>query len=138
MSAISIGAASIVNSMIVRRFGMKLICDSAMLIIIFASLIFLPLNIFYGVKVPIAFFMLYILIVFFCMGLLFGNLNALAMEPMGHLAGIASSVVGFLSSAISSIVGSFIGQTYNGSLMPIITGFLALSVMSFFIQKQLN
>ena len=85
-------------------------------------------------QVPIWAFMGYITIIFFCLGLLFGNLNAMAMEPMGHFAGIASGIIGSLSSAISVIIGTVIGQSYNNSLQPLIIGFLALSIAAFTLQ----
>jgi len=71
------------------------------------------------------------MVTFFCMGLLFGNLNALAMEPMAHYAGTASSVVGALSSGISAVIGTMLGQAYNGTLTPMIGGFLLLSLCAF-------
>ena len=78
--------------------------------------------------------MAYAAVLFFCFGLLFGNVNALAMEPMGHVAGIASAVIGSVSSIMSMSIGTFIGQMYNNTLMPIsggfvITGTLALCLM---------
>ena len=136
-SALSLGAASITNSMIVRRYGMKLICHHALIVMIAISAIFLPLAILQENHVPIWEFMIYVLILFFCLGLLFGNLNALAMEPMGHFAGIASAVVGSLSSGISAVIGTIIGQSYNSTLIPIVTGFLALTFLAFLLQAWL-
>jgi len=130
LSALSIGAASILNSMIVRRYGMKLICNYALIITIIASAIFLPLTLQEN-PVLIWQFMVYMMVTFFCMGLLFGNLNALAMEPMAHYAGTASSVVGALSSGISAVIGTMLGQAYNGTLTPMIGGFLLLSLCAF-------
>jgi DHA1 family bicyclomycin/chloramphenicol resistance-like MFS transporter len=130
ISALSIGGSSIFNSMIVRRYGMKLICHYALIVTIIMSAIFVPLSL-QESPIPIWMFMIYMIITFFCMGLLFGNLNALAMEPMAHYAGIASAVVGSLSSGISAITGTLIGQAYNNSLTPILTGFLILSLSSF-------
>lgn len=137
LSALSIGAASIVNSMIVRRYGMKLICHYALLVTIIMSAIFLILSMQEN-QMPIWQFMTYMIVVFFCMGLLFGNLNALAMEPMGHYAGIASSVVGALSSGISVIIGTLIGQSYNQSLIPMFAGFLLLSISSLVLSLRLK
>lgn len=133
ISALSIGVASIINSMIVRRLGMKIICHYALMVMIIMSLIFLPLTIL-QTQVPIWQFMVFALITFFCLGLLFGNLNALAMEPMGHVAGIASAVIGCLSSGISAIIGTIIGQSFNNTLTPMVSGFLLLTMIGFVIQ----
>jgi DHA1 family bicyclomycin/chloramphenicol resistance-like MFS transporter len=137
ISALSIGIASFVNSMIVRRYGMKLICHYALLITIIMSVIFLPLSM-QASAMPLWQFMTYMLVVFFCIGLLFGNLNALAMEPMEHYAGIASAVVGSLSSGISVLAGTLIGQSYNHSLTPMFIGFLLLSISSFILSLMLK
>lgn len=132
ISALSIGVSSIVNSMIVRRFGMKLLCHYALIFMIIVSAIFLPM-VQLG-HVTLWQFMIYIMVIFFCLGMLFGNLNALAMEPMGHLAGIAAAFVGALSSAISAGIGTLIGQGYNHSLTPMVIGFLMLSIGAFILQ----
>ena len=55
--------------------------------------------------------------------MLFGNLNSLAMEPMGHVAGLAAAIIGFMSTLISMSIGTIIGQYYNGTLLPLSTGF---------------
>ena len=134
-AALSIGVSSIVNSMIVRRYGMKLICHHALIAIIAASLLFILISIFQDGQILLWQFMIFILIAFFCLGLLFGNLNALAMEPMGHIAGIASAVIGFVSSGISAIIGTLIGQFYNNNLTPMIIGFLFLTSISYLLQR---
>jgi len=137
ISALSIGAASILNSMIVRRFGMKLLCHYALIVTIVMSLIFLPISL-QQEHMSVTLFMVYMVVVFFCMGLMFGNLNALAMEPMEHYAGIASAFVGSLSSGISAVIGAAIGQSYNNSLSPMFIGFLLLSLSSFFLLNWLK
>lgn len=137
-SALSIGIASFTNSMIVRRLGMKVICHHALMVMMTMSALFLPLVILQGSTVPLWQFMIYILITFFFIGLLFGNLNTLAMEPMGHLAGIASAVVGSLSSGISAVIGTVIGQSFNNTLVPMVTGFLLLTIAAFILQVWLG
>ncbi len=46
---------------------------------------------------------------FFCIGLLFGNLNALAMQPLGRLAGLGSSMVASGSSLIATLFAVALG-----------------------------
>jgi DHA1 family bicyclomycin/chloramphenicol resistance-like MFS transporter len=75
-------------------------------------------------------FMSYAAILFFSFGLMFGNLNAIAMEPMGHIAGIASAVIGSVSTLISMIIGAGIGQLYNDTLIPVVAGFLIMNIVS--------
>jgi DHA1 family bicyclomycin/chloramphenicol resistance-like MFS transporter len=134
LSALSVGVASLVNSQFVRRLGMHKISHLALMGLILISLIFLPVSLVLPDTTPFWAFMAFAICSFFCLGLLFGNLNAMAMEPMGHLAGIASSVIGALTSAVSTLIGSLIGQAYNMTLIPLIIGFLLLGVVAYLIE----
>jgi MFS transporter, DHA1 family, multidrug resistance protein len=76
--------------------------------------------------VPFAVFFGFGLVALFCIGLLFGNLNALAMEPMGHIAGTAAAIIAAIANVISLTVGTLVGQLYNGTLVPVALGFASL------------
>ncbi|WP_421790706.1 multidrug effflux MFS transporter [Hyphobacterium sp.] len=56
------------------------------------------------------------------MGLIAANFNALAMEPVGHIAGTASAVYGFGTGVIGAAIGATIGQLYNDTTLPLIAG----------------
>ena len=64
----------------------------------------------------------------FCFGLMAGNFGAIAMEPLGHVAGTAASVQGFITMLGAAGIGTFIGQQFNGSLVPLTAGFCLCSV----------
>ncbi|MBP7709517.1 MAG: multidrug effflux MFS transporter [Rickettsiales bacterium] len=134
ISALSIGASSILNSMIVRKYGMKLLCHYALILMMVMSVALIAVSILQNHQVLLWQFMIFAVVTFFALGMLFGNLNALAMEPMGHIAGVAAAVTGCLSSGISAIIGTAIGQSYNNTLTPIFWGFLLLSSAAFFLQ----
>jgi DHA1 family bicyclomycin/chloramphenicol resistance-like MFS transporter len=74
--------------------------------------------------------MLYLIAAFFGIGLLFGNLNALAMQPLGHIAGTGAAAVGGLQTLISLSLGTAIGQSYDGTVVPLVAGFAILSVLA--------
>ena len=65
---------------------------------------------------------------FFCVGIQFGNLNALAMEPLGHMAGLGAALIGSISTFISLPFGWLIGQLYDGTVVPLVAGFFMLGV----------
>ena len=67
---------------------------------------------------------------FFCFGLVCGNMNALAMQPMGHIAGAAAAAIGTGIMAISAVLGTLIGQMYDGTVLPLAVGFLALILLT--------
>jgi DHA1 family bicyclomycin/chloramphenicol resistance-like MFS transporter len=58
-----------------------------------------------------------------CFGLASANLGALAMQPMGHIAGTASSVQGTIGTIGGALLGLAIGQSFNGTTLPMIAGF---------------
>ena len=61
------------------------------------------------------------------MGLIAANFSALAMEPVGHIAGTASAAYGFMTGVVGAAIGGFIGQMYNGTPVPLI---LAQAIMA--------
>jgi len=126
--ALVFGVASLVNARFVEKWGMDYLCNRATWGIILSSAIFLVVLLF--IPANLWLFMVYASILFFCFGLVFGNVNAMAMEPMGHVAGIASAIIGAASSIMSMLIGTVIGQMYNGTLVPVTTGFLIFSVMA--------
>jgi DHA1 family bicyclomycin/chloramphenicol resistance-like MFS transporter len=125
--ALALGAASLVNARLVMRLGMRVLSRWALNGICVLSLVFMGGLWATRGGAPLWSLMVFLLITFFGVGLLFGNLNALAMEPMGDRAGMGASVVGSVSTLISLLVGSWIGQSYNGTLFPLVGGFVILS-----------
>jgi DHA1 family bicyclomycin/chloramphenicol resistance-like MFS transporter len=62
----------------------------------------------------------------FCFGLTVGNFNAMAMEPVGHVAGTASSVQGFITTLGGALLGFWVGQHFDGTLVPLTLGYSLL------------
>jgi DHA1 family bicyclomycin/chloramphenicol resistance-like MFS transporter len=130
--ALVLGVASLANARFVMRLGMRHICLWAMASVVIASAIFLALHLLVS-TITLPMFVAYAAILFFAFGMMFGNLNAIAMEPMGDVAGMASAIIGAVSSIISLTFGTFIGQMYNGTLIPITCGFLVLGSLSWLL-----
>ena len=126
--ALVLGFSSLLNARIVEAFGMRPIALCAITTVVIASLVFWALHSF--VNVTLWMFLTYATVLFFCFGLLFGNVNALAMEPMGHVAGIASAVIGSVSSILSMGIGTLIGQLYDNTLIPVVMGFSLLGLLA--------
>jgi DHA1 family bicyclomycin/chloramphenicol resistance-like MFS transporter len=125
--AAALGAASLLNARLVVRFGMIALSGAALRISASVSAAYLALSILHDGHPPFWSFMAYLLTVFFCNGLLFGNFNALAMEPMGHIAGSAAAVVGSLTSLVSLTIGTPIGRAYDGTVIPLVAGLFAMT-----------
>ena len=129
--ALLLGVASMLNSRFVGRWGMRAISSWAAAAIVAASALFLAVQAAMPVTLPM--FLAYAGVLFFAFGLMFGNLNAIAMEPMGEVAGMASAIIGASSSVISLLLGTLIGQLYDNTLRPIALGFLLLGLASWLL-----
>ncbi|MCA3574227.1 MAG: MFS transporter, partial [Aestuariivirga sp.] len=123
--------AMLVNARLVMRYGMRLISKLALRSFLVLSVLFLGVSIASGGHPPLSLLAIFLFITFFCNGLLFGNYNAIAMEPMGRIAGMAASISGAISSLIAILTGGFIGQLYDGTVIPLIAGFTGLGIVSF-------
>ncbi len=64
------------------------------------------------------------------MGLIAANFSALAMEPVGHIAGTASAAYGFVTGVVGAAIGGYIGHLYNGTPVPLIAGQAGMSAIA--------
>lgn len=126
--ALAIGAAALLNARMVMKYGMQLLSHRALQAQCIVSVLFFAYAWFSSDGLPLWALMVWGSAAFFCQGLLFGNLNAMAMEPLGHIAGIGAAVIGTLTSIISLALGTIIGQAYDGTVLPLIGGFSVLGL----------
>jgi len=133
--AFSIGLASFLNARLVMRFGMRFLVFLSLRVIFGLGILGLAIVAIVIRQPPLWFVMSYLMLTFFFVGILFGNQNALAMEPLGRLAGIGAAIVGSLSTLIQMPLGTFIGQNYNGTILPLIMGIAVLSGISIFVVR---
>jgi len=134
----SIGLASLLNANMVMRFGMRFLIRWSLIIIVGLSILALGIAVLFAGHPPLWFWMVYLNLTFFCIGILFGNQNSMAMLPLGHLAGIGAAVVGSLSTLIQMPLGTAIGQSYNGTILPLVAGIGLLSGISIFVVRWAN
>ncbi len=128
--ALALGIAAVVNAQLVMRVGMGKLSIIALAILVFITLVALPVNYLYAGKPPLVALLMYLFIVFFCFGILFANLNALAMQPLGHIAGVASSAIAFTQSTISVVCGATLSYFHNNTVTPILLGYFGLFSLS--------
>jgi MFS transporter, DHA1 family, multidrug resistance protein len=128
--ALFVGGASYFNSRIVMRFGMRLLSQRAVLLFVALTTIYLAVTYQMDGRTPLWLMMAFFAPSFFCMGILFGNLSAIAMEPLKDMAGIGAAIVGSLSNFISSSLGAIVGRYYDGSTMPLACGFVILGLLT--------
>ncbi len=119
------------NSRIVVRFGMRLISHSALAVLITIAGVHL-LVVWWGVETLVSFAILQALMMG-CFGLVGANFSSMAMERMGEIAGTASSVQGFVNTLGGAVIGALIGQQFNGSTVPLYSGFLIMGILSLIV-----
>jgi DHA1 family bicyclomycin/chloramphenicol resistance-like MFS transporter len=133
--ALGIGAATYLNSRLVMRFGMQRLSALAVSALCACSAVFFVIAWAAGGQPPLWALMVDLAITCFCFGMVFGNFNALAMEPLGHIAGVGSAVVGTITTLMSVTIGTLIGQSYDGTLLPLIGGFAVLGLGSLLMMR---
>ncbi|MCB4454243.1 multidrug effflux MFS transporter [Leisingera sp. McT4-56] len=136
--AVISGTASLLNAAIVVRIGMRRIVTvslAAQILITGAMLLIsgwsLPDPWMFGL------FVAWQASVFFMVGTTVGNLNAMAMEPMGHIAGMAASVIGAISTVLAAAVAAPVGLLFDGSLVPLAAGLLIMACIAFLLMLQM-
>ncbi len=129
--ALCFAASQFANARLVMSIGMRPLCKSANVMLIVASLLGVGLCLFpSGALIPFWVFMLCMAPIFVATALLFSNLTALALEPLGHVAGTASAVVMSVSTLGSVIFGLVIARSIDATVLPIFAGFAALGAAS--------
>jgi len=136
--AVSVGLASLLNGRLVMRIGMHALANRALLLMTALSWLFLAIAWLFDGHPPLWLFMSNCFTLFFCIGILFGNLNSIAMEPLGHVAGTAASVIGSTTTLLATGLGFLIGRAYDGSLLPVALGFVTLTMISVLLTTRLG
>lgn len=135
--ATTIGLATFLNGKLVLKFGMyKLV---SIFTIFFTAVPLIYIAFFLGENNP----SIYVLILFFglqffAIGFLFGNTRALAMEPIGHIAGIGAAINGFISTIMAVPIATFIGSFVKGTALPLFIGFFICGTMSLILMAYLK
>ncbi|MDJ0644875.1 MAG: multidrug effflux MFS transporter [Flavobacteriaceae bacterium] len=130
--AISVGLSTFLNSRLVVRFGMWNIAYLACIAYVVVSLLYVLL--FWSGKNPsIEVLLGFFAIQFFSIGFLFGNLRALAMNPLGHIAGIGAAINGFVSTVMAVPIANYIGSLVSDSVLPLFIGFSIFGMLSLLI-----
>ena len=132
--AISVGTAIFLNGTFVLKYGMERLVTGALWLFFFSSLVYVLLfsN---GVNPPVEVLIGFFALQFFAIGFLFGNLRALAMQPVGHIVilCIGAAITGLISTLMAVPISTYIGRFVTTSSLPLFMGFLVCSVLSIVI-----
>ena len=139
--AIAIGLATFLNGTLVVKYGMEKMVTISLITFFSVSLLYIVL--FYNTPNPnIRILLIFFGLQFFAIGFLFGNLRALAMQPIGHIAGIGAAITGFISTMMAVPMSTVIGRYVSTTALPLFVGFLICSAFAigilFYIKKSVK
>ncbi|MCP4879708.1 MAG: multidrug effflux MFS transporter [Gammaproteobacteria bacterium] len=125
--------SSLLNARLVMRWGMyRLVQCSNIIVLVFSVCLYAYASTFDGVP-PLMSMMAFFFVIFAGLGFQFGNLHALAMEPLGKLAGMGASVVGSGSTIISIPFGVVVGMSVTTTIIPLTLGLAGCSLAAVLI-----
>ena len=139
MVAIVATGGSFLNALLVGRFGMRRMVTATLAAQVILSTVMLVFGL-GDLPEPYGFaaFVVFQICLFFQAGLTLGNLNALAMEPMGHIAGMAASVVGAVSTVLAAIIASPVGLLFDGTILPLVGAILTFAALGVILMNRLG
>lgn len=124
--AASLGAATLLNARLVSRIGMRRLSHGALIVFVISNVAHLAVA--YSAGESFLLFMGFMMISFFCLGLIGPNASSLAMGPMGKIAGAAAAANGFAGTTIAGFLGGVVGRQYDGTTAPVVAGFAILGI----------
>jgi DHA1 family bicyclomycin/chloramphenicol resistance-like MFS transporter len=125
----ALACATLLNARLVGRLGMRRLTHSALLFLVVVNIVHLAIVSTVGESLVL--FLLFTSLSFFALGLIGPNTSALAMEPMGHIAGAAAAANGFAGTTVAAFLGGVVGRFYDGTSTPIVMGFACLALAAF-------
>ncbi|HBQ37126.1 MAG TPA: multidrug MFS transporter [Rhodobacteraceae bacterium] len=130
--AIIAGASGLLNAKLVIQLGMVFLVRSALIcvmLISFSLLVIIWLDLM-PARLYFPGFLVFMTSVFFMIGMTLGNLNAIAMEPMGHIAGMAASIISAIATVIGVVIAVPIGLAFDGTPLPLMIGVFCCVALS--------
>lgn len=115
-----IALAAVVNARLLNHFTMERVTSVAVALQVVWALIFLALHTILGGMLPLALWTLFISVTLFLIGMTFGNYNAIALRPLGAIAGIGSALIASIQTFFSIGLATYVGSLFNMSVLPVI------------------
>lgn len=135
--AFSVGLATFTNGALVVKFGMRKLVNIFIVVFSITSLSYTLL--YFGTSNPdISILICFLGIQFFSIGFLFGNVRSLAMQPLGHIAGIGAAINGFVSTIMAVPIATLIGGFIETTALPLFVGFTVCGFISLLLLLLVN
>ena len=135
--AIAVGFATFLNGTFVMRFGMFKLVSIFTVVFTLIALLYSIIYFTSSANPSITVFLTFCGLEFFALGFLFGNLRALAMQPVGHIAGVGAAINGFFSTIMAVPIATFIGSYVTKTALPLFIGFFVCGLICIVLIKLL-
>ncbi len=135
--AVASGVSSLLNAAIVGRFGMRKLVTWALAVQVLVSSFFV-LHLLSDLPGVFVVYLVWQWGVMFQAGLTVANLNAIAMEPMGHIAGMAASVIGAVSTVLGALIASPVGLLFDGTPLPLVLLILLFCIIASVLMQMMR
>jgi len=138
-TALIAATASMINAAVVVRLGMRYLVTLALggQILLSGAMLLISLTGPWPEAVAFPAWFIWTTSVFFMVGLTMGNLNALAMEPMGHIAGMAASIISAMATVVSVFLAAPVGLAFDGTPLPLAAAVLVFAVIGFALIRRM-
>ncbi|PRY95154.1 DHA1 family bicyclomycin/chloramphenicol resistance-like MFS transporter [Hasllibacter halocynthiae] len=133
--AVLSAGGSLLNARLVGRLPLGWIVTGTMAVL--AVLSFLAAALASAGALPFPAFWLWGVSVFFMAGLVMGNVNTIALEPLPHVAGLATSVVASLATVGAVALAAPVGLLYDGTPVPLTLGVGAMAGAGAWLARRL-
>jgi len=129
----AMGTATLINARVVRRLGMRAMSHGGVIAFTLVGLLQVAVGLAYDGHPPLALFLAILALNQFLISFAMPNFNALALEPLGAIAGTASSFLGFYTTILGAFCGFVIGQAFDGTVLPVGIGYAALGGLALIV-----
>lgn len=128
--AVAMGLASFMNAKLVQRLGSLTMARAGFIGFTAVSLLMVITSLGASGTLPFAAFLSMLFLAFFAIGILFGNLNAMAMQTLGNVAGLGASLIASGSSLVATLFAVGFGGFYSANTTYLAVGFFAAGLSS--------
>lgn len=137
VALISAASTSLANAVLVMRVGMRRLVTWGMAgHVIFAALTYLVISTLPNLAFPA--FLVWQFVIIWMTGITYGNLSAIALQPMGHIAGFTASVTGAISTMAAATLASFVGSIFDGTPLPLLMCSCVIASIGLIFMWQMN
>jgi len=133
--ALFFGVAAFLNAKIVMKLGAVKVVNVSLVLMVVCTFINLIVTSLYSGVPPLELFVVMLIVINICIGLIYGNVMAIAMYPLGQHAGMGASVIGMISALLASGIGIMISQQLNQTIYPVVLGFFITSVLAMLLVR---